>query len=353
MTSTPYMLLETDSQEASEEASGDDSSPPILKCSSVDYPKPPTECKEVVLELEHQFSVSYVSLTRIIEEYEQVVHSTVCEETVVQEYTQQSGAIQEEANKVCSAVQEMISKLATYKFQYEASTKTEIDMETTIKSLVKQCGSLTATEQYLGDVKDTLGALGKCPGLGDVTFKLPTWTGSWARYDQDRAKDASVTDSEMRAVCASQFGAGARPAEVGEIDSQGLEGMPLQNTASQPVLPACPNCKGDYSPGLTSTGYGRVCWDPGAPFTRDGQRKDCGGGPRAILCVYEQGSSGSSYSSSSGSSYSSSSSTSSSSSSSSSSGSSSSYGAYPSSSYPSSSSSYSSHASPSTYSSHR
>merc|ERR1719375_2827832 len=75
--------------------------------------------------------------------------------------------------------------------------------------------------------------------------------------------------------------------------------MPATNTASQPVLPACPNCQGDYAPGLTSTGYGRICWDPGAPFTREGQRKNCGGGPRAILCVFEQGSSGSSYSSSS------------------------------------------------------
>lgn len=284
---THLTLLETDSQEVSAE----NSSPPVLKCSSIDLPEPPTECKEVVLELEHQFSISYVSLTRIIEEYEQVVHSTVCEESVVQAYTQESGAIQEDANKACSAVQESIAKLEMYKFQYQSSTKTEYDMETTIQSLVKQCGSLTATETYLGDVKVTLGALGKCPGLGDVSFKLPTWTGAWARFEQDRGQDAAVTDSQMRAECARKFGAGARPAEVGEIDSQGIEGMPSTNTADLPVLPACPNCKGDFAPGLTATGYGRVCWDPSAPFTREGQRRNCGGGPRNILCVLEDGSS--------------------------------------------------------------
>jgi len=335
MSVSPYMLLETDSQEVSEH----ESSPPILKCSIVSI-QPPTECKEIVIELEHQFSVSYVSLTRIIEEYEQVVHSTVCEETVVQAYTQQSAAIQEDANKACSAVQEAIAKLDKFKFQYEASAKTEYDMQTTIQSLIKQCGSLTATETYLGDVKDTLAALGKCPGLGDVTFKLPTWAGAWVRFNQDRGQDASVIDSQMRAVCTSHFGASARPAEVGEIDSQGIEGMPLTNTADVPVLPACPNCKGDFAPGLTATGYGRICWDAGAPFTREGQRKNCGGGPRNILCVLEQGSS---YSSSS-STYSSSSSTYSSSSSSSPSAPSSSYSSYsaPSSSYSAPSSSYSS-----------
>jgi len=290
------MLLETNSKEAS----GDDSSPlpTILKCAFVDNPEPPSECKAVVLELEHQFSISYVSVTRIIEEYEQVVHSTVCEETVVQEYTHQSSAIQEDANKACSFVQESISKLEKFKFEYQASAKTEFDMQTTIRSLVKQCGSLTATEIYLGDVKDTLGALGKCPGLGDVTFQLPTWTGAWCKFDQDRSQEASVTDSQMRYACSAQFGAGARPAEVGEIDSEGIEGMPLTNSADLPVLAACPNCKGDFAPGLTATGYGRVCWDPGSPFTREAQRKNCGGGPRMILCVLEQGSSYSSSSSS-------------------------------------------------------
>jgi len=294
-------LLQTNSKEAS----GEDSVPPHgLRCTYVPAPEPetPSECKEVVMELEHQFSVSYVSLTRIIEEYEVVVHSTVCEETVVEEYTRESSAIQEDANKACSLVQMTISQLQKFKFEYQASSKTEFDMEITIKNLIKQCGSLTATQTYLGDVKDTLGALGKCPGLGDVKFQLPTWTGAWARFDQDRSQDPSATDSQMRAMCSSHFGAGARPAEVGEIDSQGIEGMPLTNTADLPVLAACPNCKGDYTPGLTATGYGRVCWDSGSPFTREGQRRNCGGGPRSILCVFEQGSAYSSSSSSSSSS---------------------------------------------------
>jgi len=247
----------------------------------------PTECKEIVVELEHQFTVSYVSLTRMIEEYEVVTHSTVCEETVHETYIKQSSAVQDEANKVCSDVQLFISKLEKYKFEYQSSTKTEYKMETTIRNLIKQCGSLTSTETYLEDVQDTLGALGSCPGIGDVTFHLPTWVGEWAKFDQDRQKSDSWNDKQMAEVCSSQFGYGARPAEVSEIDSQGVEGMPSMNTAEYPVLGACPMCRGKQMPGLTLSGNGRVCWDGGAPFSRFGRRKDCGGGPRNVMCVYD------------------------------------------------------------------
>jgi len=247
----------------------------------------PTECKEIVVELEHQFTVSYVSLTRMIEEYEVVTHSTVCEETVHEAYVKQSSAVQDEANKVCSDVQVFISKLEKYKFEYQSSTKTETKMDTTIRTLVKQCGSLTSTETYLEDVQDTLGALGNCPGIGDVTFHLPTWVGEWVKFDQDRQKSDMWNDKQMAEVCSGHFGYGARPAEVSEIDSQSVQGMPAMNTAEFPVLGACPMCKGKRMPGLTSTGWGRVCWDGGAPFSRFGRRRDCGGGPRNVLCVFD------------------------------------------------------------------
>lgn len=247
----------------------------------------PTECKEIVVELEHQFTVSYVSLTRMIEEYEVVTHSTVCEETVHESYVKQSSAIQDEANKVCSDVQMFISKLEQYKFQYQSSTKTEVKMTTTIRNLIKQCGSLTSTETYLEDVQDTLGALGSCPGIGDVTFHLPTWVGEWVKFDQDRQKTDVWNDKQMADACSSQFGYGARPAEVSEIDSQGVEGMPQTNTGEFPVLGACPMCRGQRMLGLTASGYGRMCWDGGVPFSRFGRRRDCGGGPRNILCVFD------------------------------------------------------------------
>merc|ERR1711957_188870 len=159
---------------------------------------------------------SYVSLTRMIEEYEVVTHSTVCEETVHEAYVKQSSAVQDEANKVCSDVQVFISKLEKYKFEYQSSTKTETKMDTTIRTLVKQCGSLTSTETYLEDVQDTLGALGSCPGIGDVTFHLPTWVGEWVKFDQDRQKTDVWNDRQMADACSSQFGYGARPAEASE-----------------------------------------------------------------------------------------------------------------------------------------
>jgi len=256
----------------------------MLKCMP---PESPTECQEVVVELEHQFSESYVSLTRMIEEYEVVTHSTVCEETVEEEYTEESQAIQSEANEVCSEVQTTMSKLEHFKFEYQSTVQTEHKLETSIKLLVKQCGSLSSTEEYLTTVTSTLTALGDCPGLGEVQFQLPTWTGDWARFKQKRDKSNKWNDKRMLKKCVKKFGPGVRVAEVSEIDGQSIEGMPKTNTAPFAVLGACPDCKGKRMTGITKSGFGRICWDSESPLSRRGRRRDCGGGPRSILCVLD------------------------------------------------------------------
>jgi len=256
----------------------------LLKCV---VPDTPEECHEVVVELEHEFTESYVSLTRMIEEYEVVTHSTVCEETVEEEYTEESTAIQEEANQVCGEVQTTMSKLEQFKFEYQSTVKTEHKLEISIQLLVKQCGSLSSTEEYLTTVSTTLNALGDCPGLGEVQFQLPTWAGNWAKFKQSRNKGNKWNDKKMLRKCVQMFGEGARVAEVSEIDGQSIEGMPKINQSPYAVLGACPDCKGKPMPGITKTGYGRICWDAGSPLTRKGRRRNCGGGPRSILCVLD------------------------------------------------------------------
>lgn len=256
----------------------------VLKCMPAGTP---AECQEVVIELEHQFTESYVSLTRMIEEYEVVTHSTVCEETVEEEYTEESTAIQDEANEICGQVQTTMSKLEHFKFEYQSTIKTEHKLEASIKLLVKQCGSLSSTEEYLTTVSTTLTALGDCPGLGDVQFQLPTWTGDWARFQQKRNKSNKWNDKRMLKKCVKKFGEGARPAEVSEIDGQSIEGMPKTNTGPYTLLGACPDCKGKKMPGSTKSGYGRICWDTGSHLSRKSRRRDCGGGPRSILCVLD------------------------------------------------------------------
>jgi putative transposon-encoded protein len=256
----------------------------VLKCV---VPDTPEECHEVVVELEHEFTESYVSLTRMIEEYEVVTHSTVCEETVEEEYTQESTAIQEEANQVCGEVQTTMSKLEQFKFEYQSTVKTEHKLETSIKLLVKQCGSLSSTEEYLSTVSTTLNALGDCPGLGEVQFQLPTWAGDWAKFKQKRNRSNKWNDKRMLKKCVKMFGKGARVAEVSEIDGQSIEGMPKKNNSPYAILGACPDCKGKPMPGITKNGYGRICWDAGSALSRKGRRRDCGGGPRSIMCVLD------------------------------------------------------------------
>merc|ERR1719183_1186644 len=103
-----------------------------------------------------------------------------------------------------------MSKLEQFKFEYESTVKTEYKLEESIKLLVKQCGSLSSTEEYLTSVSTTLNALGDCPGLGDVQFQLPTWAGAWAKFKQQRDKSNKWNDKRMKRKCVKKFGDGAR-----------------------------------------------------------------------------------------------------------------------------------------------
>lgn len=255
-------------------------------------PEVPTACREVVIELEHSFTVSYVSLTRLIEEYEVVTHSTVCEETVRQEFTKLSAILQEEASAACSHVQEEIADLQKFKYQYQSTLQTQTQLEKSIEILVKQCGSLSETEWDLENVKTTIKALGNCPGLSDVGFQIPTWTGQWVTWKQERWETDASNDAAMLAACQAKFGGAGnsvRAAEVSEIDSRTVLNMPALNSAAVPLLGACPLCQGDDNGGLSQEGRGRYCWDPGAALGRDSRRADCAGGMRSALCVYDQG----------------------------------------------------------------
>lgn len=263
---------------------------PSAQGSKCVIPQVPTACKEVVIELEHSFTVAYVSLTRLIEEYEVVTHSTVCEQTVREEFTKLSTVLQEEASAACSHVQEEISNLQKFKTKYESTVQTQSQLEKSIEVLVKQCGSLSETESDLENVKTTIKALGNCPGLAEVGFHIPTWTGEWVIWKQERWQTDASNDAAMLAACQAKFGTyGVRAAEVSEIDSRTIQNMPATNAADVPLIGGCPLCQGDDNGGLSQEGRGRLCWDAGATLGRDQRRGDCAGGLRSALCVYDNG----------------------------------------------------------------
>merc|ERR550537_465808 len=99
----------------------------------------------------------------------------------------------------------------------------------------------------LENVKVTIKALGDCPGLGAVGFKIPTWVGEWIHFSQERWESDSFNDAAMLTACQSRFGSrfsGVRVAEVSEIDSRTVMNMPTRNSDDVPVLGACPLCDG-------------------------------------------------------------------------------------------------------------
>merc|ERR1719213_618124 len=96
-------------------------------------------------------------------------------------------------------------KLEQYKLELTQTIKTEHTLEHSLQVLTQECGSLTETTDYFTEVTDTLTALGNCPGLNDMTFSLPTWTGGWATFTQKPDMTDAQVDAAMTAACSNAF----------------------------------------------------------------------------------------------------------------------------------------------------
>merc|ERR1719181_682931 len=91
----------------------------------------------------------------------------------------------------------------------------------------------------------------------------------------------------MNAAC-RKVAPGSRAAEVDEIQEQTVQGIPTMNTASSPLLGACPDCAGLEDKSFQS-GHSRVCWAPDTALDFGSREVNCGTGKKSILCVIDQG----------------------------------------------------------------
>jgi len=252
------------------------------------YPSPevPSACQEMIGVLEHQFSIAYVSLARLMEEYRAITRSTVCEEAAQEEYSTIIASVQAEASTSCERTQTQLAGLERHRSQLQNSAILQKRLQSSIQILVAECGSLEETQTDLDNIWGAIEALGQCPGLTGLSLQVPVWAGEWVVFRQERWESDAWNDAAMLEACRARFGTnGIRVAEVSEIDAQTVRNAPVQNTAGSPVLGACPLCEGDDNDGLSRQGHGRICWDPSQPFDRNSRRADCSSGPRAVMCV--------------------------------------------------------------------
>lgn len=246
------------------------------------------ECEEEKEKLHKVYVQTYVELSRLKNEYSELANSTACKDGTLTEYESQKNPLQEKIDELLKAIDEKIKKLAGLRPRLEDALEAEKKMREQIKRLASECGELPETISDLGKVRDAIQALSRCPGLARVEFHLPKWTGTWITFEQDAtAMSDEKQDELMNAACSKKF-AGTRAAEVGEIEEQTVEGIPVTNTADVPLLGACPHCEGNDEASYIDK-HARLCWPSGKALNHKDKLKNCGKGLKAILCVEDQG----------------------------------------------------------------
>lgn len=244
----------------------------------------PEKCEEEKKNLEETYIKTYVELSRLKDEYNELAKSTACFDNAQSLYKSRKVPIQEKIDALIKDIDEKTRDLQGLRPRLQSATKAEAQLRKHIATLTEECTQLPETISNLNKVRDAIEALSKCPGLSRVQFSLPKWTGTWVAFELE-AKDMTdeQADEAMNAACA-EAAEGTRAAEVGEIAEQTVEGIPETNTAELPLLGTCPHCQGDEAADLQS-GHKRVCWKQGADLSPKAKSTNCASGKKALLCV--------------------------------------------------------------------
>jgi hypothetical protein len=251
---------------------------------------------------------AYVEITRLLAQYEVVIHEHSCEDFVYATEGEQEKVLEGKLVKMTTTVSVFTHKLETYKVRIQAAFRLEVQMRAHISMLVTRCGEMEATVSSLDKVRDAIHVMGVCPGLGRLAFVIPKFSG---QFEMETFDLIGLTDEEIDAqanqLCeAANAGSLAqtstsenqyvrlfyRAAESSEIMLRSIEDMPQRNNAGVPLLGTCPHCGGqdDVADGPQHTsGHERICWDPDSELSTLTKRMDCDGNLRkAVMCVQDQ-----------------------------------------------------------------
>merc|ERR1719160_1955817 len=247
----------------------------------------PEECEAEKKILEETYVKTYVELSRLKDEYNELANSTACEDNVESLYKSKKTPIDEKIDELIKDIDAKVDEIESLRPRLESATKSEKELRKHIATLTEECAQLPETVSNLDKVRDAIEALSKCPGLSRIQFSLPKWIGTWVVFKL-KAKEMTDEDQDkaMNAACA-EAAEGTRAAEVGEIAEQTVEGIPEANTADLPVIGTCPHCQGDEATDFPS-GHKRICWKQGNEFSSKAKSTNCAVGKKALLCVSDR-----------------------------------------------------------------
>lgn len=258
-----------------------------MSLSSDGKPKTKEECEAEKDALEKTYVKAYVELSRMKAEYEELANSTSCFDSIHEQYEARNPELQETADKLSDQINEKIKTLQALRPRLDGAKASEESLRRQVQKLTSQCKHVGVTVSDLDKVRNAIRSLSSCPGLSRVKFSMPEWVGTWATFDQNAAtQDDEEQDVLMGKAC-NKIKAGSRAAEVGEIQEQTVEGIPVSNVAPVALIGTCPDCAGDKDESFQS-GHGRICWEPGKSLTLGDRSSNCGTGKKAVLCVMDR-----------------------------------------------------------------
>merc|ERR1712217_839523 len=226
---------------------------------------------------------AWLQITRLVAEYEWLIHSTSCPDYVKEVMVSKERRIKEKIEKLTVKVTSWEQKLLSYRARISAAYRAEAKLRIHIQQLSFKCMNMGATVSSLDKVRDAIHVLGACPGLGRITFITPSWEGAYAKVELDACKGVNAS---FRAV------------ETSELMLKTVTGLPQVNdnidlvdpfqTQGLSLIGTCPNCNGDEDeddvdihgnaiPDVDKhvSGHLRVCWRYQEPLDTQSRATDC------------------------------------------------------------------------------
>merc|ERR1712039_994266 len=142
-------------------------------------------CSYQIQILQVVYIKAWLQITRLVAEYEWLIHSTSCPDYVKEVTVDRERRIKEKIEKLTVKVTSWEQKLLSYRARISAAYRAEAKLRIHIQQLSFKCTNMAATVSSLDKVRDAIHILGACPGLGRITFITPTWEGAYAKATLD------------------------------------------------------------------------------------------------------------------------------------------------------------------------
>lgn len=250
----------------------------------------PEVCAEEQAQLQRNFTKAYVAIKKMTDSYDEARNDTTCDQGVEDEFHGRLNPVLEAITKAADALQDALTALRSLNDELKRLNDSAERLEKHIKELAETCEESKEVTEYLGNVRDLIKDMKKCPGLDRVNFVVATFQG-FAVWSQNAVTDSDeAQDMLMDLACRNGIRKvqGARAALHSEIINAAIVGGPINNTGAAELMGKCTgnDCVGSTVPFAQAvSGHARFCWSRGTTLKAQNADRTCTTGNRIVPCV--------------------------------------------------------------------